>query len=123
MLAAAVISGLLREVADAIAIAAIVVLNAIVGFLQEYRAERAVLALRSMTAPRARVVRDGQQITVPATTVVPGDLLVLEAGDIVAADATLVEAHALNANEAPLTGESAPVEKSGRRCGASFAGP
>ena len=112
MLAAAVISGLLREVADAVAIAAIVVLNAIVGFLQEYRAERAVLALRSMTAPRARVVRDGQQLTVPATTVVPGDLLVLEAGDIVAADATLVEAHALNANEAPLTGESAPVEKS-----------
>jgi Ca2+-transporting ATPase len=111
MLAAAVISGLLREVADAIAIAAIVVLNAIVGFLQEYRAERAVLALRSMTAPRARVVRDGQQVTVPATAVVPGDLLVLEAGDIVAADATLIEAHALNANEAPLTGESAPVEK------------
>jgi len=112
MLAAALISGVLREAADAIAIAAIVVLNAVVGFLQEYRAERAVLALRSMTAPRARVVRDGQQTIVPATTVVPGDLLVLEAGDIVAADATLVEARALNANEAPLTGESTPVDKS-----------
>jgi Ca2+-transporting ATPase len=112
MLAAAVISGALGEAADAIAIAAIVVLNAVVGFLQEYRAERAVLALRSMTAPRARVVRDGQQVTVPATTVVPGDLLVLEAGDIVAADAALTSAHALCANEAPLTGESAAVEKS-----------
>src|SRR5512140_3161877 len=112
MLAAALISGVMREAADAIAIGAIVVINAIVGFLQEYRAERAVLALRSMTAPRAHVVRDGQQTIVPATTVVPGDLLVLEAGDIVAADATLIEARALNANEAPLTGESTPVDKS-----------
>ena len=65
--------------ADAIEIGAIVVINAIVGFLQEYRAERAVLALRSMTAPRARVMRDDQQTTVPATDVVPGDLLLLEA--------------------------------------------
>jgi Ca2+-transporting ATPase len=112
MLGAAVVSGLLREVADAIAIAAIVVLNAIVGFLQEYRAERAVLALRAMTAPRARVVRDGQTTGVAATEVVPGDVLVLEAGDIVAADAALVEAHALRASEAALTGESAPVDKS-----------
>jgi Ca2+-transporting ATPase len=111
MLGAALISGLLREAADAIAIAAIVVLNAIVGFLQEYRAERAVLALRAMTAPRARVVRDGQTTNVAATEVVPGDLLVLEAGDIVAADAALVEAHALRAGEAALTGESAPVDK------------
>jgi Ca2+-transporting ATPase len=112
MLAAALISGVLREAADAIAIAAIVVINAIVGFLQEYRAERAVLALRSMTAPRARVVRDGQLTTLAATEVVPGDALVLEAGDIVAADAQLSSAHALTTNEAPLTGESTPVEKS-----------
>jgi len=111
LLGAALISGVLREAADAIAIGAIVVINAIVGFLQEYRAERAILALRSMTAPRARVVRDGQQTTVPATEVVPGDLLLLEAGDIVAADAYLVEAHAFSANEAPLTGESVPVDK------------
>jgi Ca2+-transporting ATPase len=112
LLGAALVSGVLREAPDAIAIGAIVVVNAIVGFLQEYRAERAVLALRSMTAPRARVVRDGQQTSVAATEIVPGDLLLLEAGDIVAADARLVEAHALSANEAPLTGESAPVEKS-----------
>jgi Ca2+-transporting ATPase len=114
LLGAAVISGLLREVADAIAIAAIVVLDAFVGFIQEYRAEQAVLALRSMTAPRARVMRDGRPETVAATDVVPGDLLLLEAGDIVAADARLVEAHALAANEAPLTGESTPVEKATR---------
>jgi Ca2+-transporting ATPase len=111
LLGAALVSGVLREAADAIAIGAIVVINAIVGFLQEYRAERAVLALRSMTAPRARILRDGQQTTVPAIEIVPGDLLLLEAGDIVAADGKLVEAHALSANEAPLTGESAPVEK------------
>ncbi len=114
MLGAAVVSGVLREAADAIAIGTIVVLNALVGFFQESRAERAVLALRSMTAPRARVVRDGQQTTVPAVDIVPGDLLVLEAGDIVAADARIIEAHALSANEAPLTGESASVEKSTR---------
>ncbi|HEU0031463.1 MAG TPA: cation-translocating P-type ATPase [Kofleriaceae bacterium] len=112
MLGATVLSGVLGEAADAIAIAAIVVLNALVGFFQEYRAERAVAALRSMTAPRARVVRDGQQLVVPASTIVPGDVLVLEAGDIVAADARLVVAHALAANEAPLTGESMPVDKS-----------
>ncbi len=111
MLGAALVSGLLREAADAIAIAAIIVLNAIVGFLQEYRAERAVLALRAMTAPHARVVRDGQTTSVPAAEIVPGDVLVLEAGDIVAADAALVEAHALRTGEAPLTGESAPVDK------------
>jgi Ca2+-transporting ATPase len=112
LLGAAIVSGIMREAADAIAIGAIVVINAFVGFIQEYRAERAVLALRSMTAPRARVTRDGRQATVAATEIVPGDLLLLEAGDIVAADARLVEAHALAANEAPLTGESTPVEKS-----------
>ena len=111
MIAAAAVSGVLGEVADAIAIGAIVLLNGLVGFLQERRAERAVLALRSLTAPRARVIRDGQQIVVPAAVVVPGDLLLVEAGDLVAADATLLEAHALSANEAPLTGESLPVDK------------
>jgi Ca2+-transporting ATPase len=111
MLGAAVVSGILREAADAIAIAAIVVLNAAVGFLQEYRAERAVLALRSMTAPHARVIRDGQQVSVFSREVVPGDVLVLEAGDIVAADARLALAQVLTANEAPLTGESVPVDK------------
>lgn len=105
------ISSLLGEVADGIAIAAILVINSLVGFFQEFRAEKAMLALRSMTAPRARVRRDGHAVTVSAAEVVPGDVLLLEAGDIVAADARLVEAHALSTNEAPLTGESTPVEK------------
>jgi Ca2+-transporting ATPase len=112
LLGACVISALLDEVADAVAIGTILVLNALVGFFQEYRAERAVLALRSMTAPRARVVRDGHITLLPATHVVPGDVLVLEAGDVVAADARLLLANALTANEATLTGESMPVQKS-----------
>ncbi len=111
LLGACIISGALGEIADAIAIGAIVVVNALVGFFQEYRAERAVLALRSMTAPRARVLRDRASTMIAATEVVPGDVLVLEAGDIVAADARLFEANRLATNEAPLTGESASVEK------------
>jgi len=112
LLAASVLSAVLGEVADAIAIGAIVVLNAAVGFLQEYRAERAMQALKAMAAPRARVRRDGATVTIAAAQVVPGDVLLLEAGDVVAADARLVRAHALATNEAPLTGESAQVEKS-----------
>lgn len=108
---ASVLSGVLGEVAEAIAIATIVVLNGLVGFFQEYRAERAVLALRAMTAPRARVLRDGHPALIPAAEVVPGDVLVLEAGDVVAADARLGEANALTTIEAALTGESQPVEK------------
>jgi len=111
LLGACVVSALLGEVTDAVAIATILVINAFVGFIQEYRAERAVLALRSMTAPRARVRRDGRTNVVAAAEVVPGDVLVLEAGDIVAADAHLLEAHELTTMEAPLTGESSPVEK------------
>jgi Ca2+-transporting ATPase len=112
LLGACVVSGALGEVADAIAIGAIVVINSLVGFFQEYRAEHAVLALRSLTAPRARVLRDGHSSMIAAAEVVPGDLLMLEAGDIVAADAQLLEAHALLTNEATLTGESTPAEKS-----------
>jgi Ca2+-transporting ATPase len=111
LLIACAVSAALGEVADAIAIGSIVLINAVVGFLQEYRAERALLALRSMTAPRARVQRDGHQALIAAAEVVPGDLLLLEAGDVVAADAHLEEAHALSSNEAALTGESVAVEK------------
>lgn len=108
---ASVLSAVLGEIADAIAIGVIVVLNALVGFFQEHRAERAVAALRSMTAPQARVLRDGRTTEVTASDVVPGDVLMLEAGDIIAADARLFEANALTTNEAPLTGESAAVNK------------
>ncbi len=111
LLGASVVSAALGELLDAIAIGAIVIVNAAIGFFQEHRAERAVMALRSMTAPRARVMRDGRSDMVSANTIVPGDLLVLEAGDVAAADARLHRAHALTTNEAPLTGESTPVEK------------
>ena len=111
LLAACVISALVGEILDAAAIGTIVVINGLVGFFQEYRAEKAVLALRAMTAPRARVIRDGRTQVIAATAVVPGDLLALEAGDIVAADARLLEANVLSAMEAALTGESTPVTK------------
>ena len=109
---ACIVSAALGEIADAVAIGAIVIINGFVGFFQEYRAERAVLALRSMTAPRARVLRDGRAVEVPAARIVPGDVLLLEAGDVVAADARLIEANVLSTNEAALTGESVPAEKS-----------
>ena len=111
LIVACLVSGALGELADAIAIGVIVIVNAAVGYFQESRAEGAIRALRAMTAPRARVMRDGHQEVVAAAELVPDDVLLLEAGDVVAADAALVEAHALATSEAALTGESAPVEK------------
>lgn len=87
-------------------------INALIGFFQEYRAETAIAALREMTAPRATVLRNGRQAAIPAHDVVPGDILILEAGDVVAADAEIIEASRLQLNEAVLTGESLPVAKS-----------
>lgn len=89
---ACLVSAALGEYADAIAIGAILLVNGLVGFFQEYRAERAMLALRSLTAPRARVLREGHASVIAAAEVVPGDVLLLEAGDVVAADARLLEA-------------------------------
>jgi Ca2+-transporting ATPase len=111
LIAAALVAGITAEWADCIAILAIVVLNALIGFYQEYHAEQSIAALRRMTAPRARLRRDGSSRIVPASEVVPGDLIELEAGDLVAADARLIDAASLSLNEAPLTGESVPVEK------------
>jgi len=111
LLLAAVVAGSIGDVVDALAVGAIVVINALVGFFQEYRAERAVLALRALTAPHARVSRDGRMVDIPASDIVPGDLLLLDAGDVVGADGQVVEAHALLMNESLLTGESLPVEK------------
>jgi len=96
---------------EAIVIAVIVVLNAVLGYVQEARAERAVAALQQMSAATAGVIRDGREERVPAAEVVPGDLLVLAEGDAVAADARLVEAASLTVAEAALTGESEPVLK------------
>jgi Ca2+-transporting ATPase len=111
LIGAALVSAALGELIDGIAIIAIVILNAVIGFFQEYRAEQAAAALARLTAPRAKVVRDGQAAVIAAAEVVRGDVLLFEAGDLVAADARLIEASALRANEAPLTGESQPVEK------------
>lgn len=111
LLGACVLSGLLGELADAVAIGTIVALNGVVGFLQENKAEHAILALRALTAPRARVVRDGVPLVVSAADIVVGDLLLLEAGDIVAADARLLDANSLSTNEAALTGESGSIRK------------
>ncbi len=103
---------LLEKFTDPITIGIIVVLVAVAGFIQEYRAEKAVEALKKLTAPKARVIRDGKEIIIPAREVVPGDLLVLESGDTVPADARILEAVELKADEAVLTGESTPVGKS-----------
>jgi len=111
LIAAGVISGVLGEVVDAIAILAIVVLNAVIGFYQEFSAEKSIAALKKMTAPQAKVRRDGQITVIPATAIVTGDILALEAGDLVAADARLLEAASLKCIESALTGESEAVEK------------
>ncbi len=111
LLAAATLSALIGEVVDAAIILVIVLFSAVLGFVQEYRAERAVEALRHMLSPTARVVRGGGTLEIPARELVRGDIVLLEAGDRVAADMRLIEAHSLRCDEAPLTGESAPVAK------------
>jgi P-type Ca2+ transporter type 2C len=111
LLVAALLSAFLGHEIEAAAIAVIVLFAALLGFIQEYRAERAMEALRAMAAPAAAVVRDGVEREVPAREVVPGDLLVLRAGDRVAADLRLVEAVNLQMDEASLTGESVSVDK------------
>lgn len=116
LIGAALVSAALGELIDGTAILAIVLLNAVIGFFQEYRAERATAALARLTAPRAKVVRDGHATVIVAAEIVQGDVLLLEAGDLVAADARLIEASALRANEAPFTGESQPVEKQAGLC-------
>ncbi|MFO8947976.1 cation-translocating P-type ATPase [Legionella pneumophila serogroup 1] len=116
LLGAVVVSFLLDEKADAIAILAIVILNAIIGFFLEYRADRAMLALQQMAAPKATVLRDGHAKVIAASDIVPGDILLFESGDLIAADARLFELSALKVNEAPLTGESIPVAKNLEVC-------
>jgi Ca2+-transporting ATPase len=112
LLVAAIISGLIGEAIDTIAIVVIVVLNAVIGFIQEYRADRAMEALKAMAAPTATALRDGAMAPVPASTLVPGDVVWIEAGNIVPADLRLLDSAHLRVDESALTGESIPVEKS-----------
>jgi P-type Ca2+ transporter type 2C len=111
LLACTAISAFMGEMTEAITIIAIVVVNAILGFAQEFRTEKTMEALKGLAAPTARVIRDGKLDAIPAEEIVPGDLIVLETGDRVPADATLIEVNSLQVDEALLTGESLPVEK------------
>jgi len=111
LLVAIALSALVGEVMDAAIIAVIVLFVAALGFLQEYRAERAIEALKEMLSPTITVLRGGREEEVPSKDLVPGDLMLLEAGDRIPADARIVEGHSLRCDEAPLTGESAPVGK------------
>ncbi len=114
LVVAASLSAFLGDYIEAIAIAAIVVLNAVLGVIQERRAEEALAALRKLAAPEAQVIRDGHRQTVSAGQLVPGDIALLEAGNYVPADLRLLEAVNLRIEEAALTGESAPVPKESR---------
>src|SRR5688572_4817816 len=111
LLVATALSAFLGHGVEAIAITVIVLFAVILGFVQEYRAERAIEALREMAAPTATVVRDGREREIHALELVPGDLILLATGDKVPADARLIEAVNLQTVEAPLTGESAPIQK------------
>ena len=116
LLVATGLSFFLGEIVDAATITAIIILNAVLGFVQEYRAEQSLATLRKMTAPTARVCRDGHLRTIEAESLVPGDIMHIEAGDRIAADARLIEAFNLDVEESALTGESVPVAKQSAAC-------
>ncbi len=111
LLGATLVSGLLGEYSDAITIIIIVIFNALLGFIQEFRAERSFAALQKLAAPMGRVVREGKVTEIPAEEVVPGDVLLLQAGNVVCGDVRLIDTEGLIVDESPLTGESEAVEK------------
>ena len=111
LVGAAIVSGIIGEKEDALTIIAIIIINAILGFFQEYRAEKSLEALKELTSPLAHVRRDGRVQRVPAKELVPGDIMILESGDRIPADGRLVEVVDLEVNEATLTGESMAVPK------------
>ena len=112
LMAAALASGFLGELVDAFVILFTVILAGVLGFVQEYRAEESIKLLKSLTSPEALVVRDGKEVKIPSSLLVPGDILILQAGDRIPADARLLEALSLEIDESSLTGESIPVGKS-----------
>ncbi|WP_257883463.1 cation-translocating P-type ATPase [Roseobacter insulae] len=112
LIVAAVVALALGEAIDAATIGLVVILNAVLGFVQEWKAETALAALRKMLSPKAMVIRDGQEQIVPSRDIVPGDILVLAPGAKIAADALLLRASELRVDESVLTGESMPVDKS-----------
>lgn len=111
LIVASLISFFLGEAVDAMIIMAIVILNAVMGVVQENKAEQALSALKEMSAPTAKVIRDGKEIVIPSAEVVPFDVLLLEAGDMVAADLRLLKTSSAQIQESSLTGESVPVDK------------
>ncbi|KQY87565.1 ATPase [Paenibacillus sp. Root52] len=111
LMGATLVSGLLGEYLDAVTIVAIIVLNAILGFVQEFRAERSLRALKQLSAPAAKVLRSGQEIQVAAKLLVPGDIVLVESGDRIPADVRWLETNSLDVEESALTGESVPVSK------------
>jgi len=112
LLISAGVSGVVGEVEDALVIIAIAIVNAVIGVIQEQRAENALEALKKMASPKARVIRSGEPRVIDASTLVPGDIILIEAGDSVPADARLIESGMLKVDESSLTGESEPVELS-----------
>ncbi len=111
LIVSTIISGFMGEMTEAVTIIAIVIVNAIMGFVQEFKTEKTMEALKSLAAPSAKVIRNEQLVNVPAEEIVPGDVLVIEAGDRIAADAAILESSSLQVDESLLTGESVPVEK------------
>ncbi|MEO5602602.1 MAG: cation-translocating P-type ATPase [Cyclobacteriaceae bacterium] len=111
LVAAAVVSGIVGDLTDTIVILCIVIINAVVGVVQEWRAEKAIEALENMAASQARVLRDNQSIEIPSAELVPGDVVYLEAGNIIPADVRFIESFTLKVDESSLTGESINVEK------------
>ena len=111
LLVATTISAFVGDLVDAIIIVAIVILSIIVGFIQEFKSEKAIEALKKMTAATCRVIRDNEESIIDVTELVPGDIILISAGDKVPGDAYLIEAHNLEVDQASLTGESVPVEK------------
>lgn len=117
LISAAIIAGILREWIDAFAIITIVILNALLGFFQEYKAEKSLAALRKMVTRSSKVIREGQLQTLPSKKIVPGDLVLIEAGDHIPADGRFIRSFGLSTQEAALTGESIPIHKTAESLG------